>query len=126
MKRTVRGLRDHIRLMWSRNHGYAVAEFAVMLPAVIFLMTILLWLLNLCFTQIQLETSAGTIARQLSRDGADAAVIEHLRVKETKVTTNQIGNVIEVKVSTIENFPIKQLNWSVHLVATSNILAENE
>lgn len=53
------------------DHGYATAEFAMILPAVLFIGFTLIWALSLFFTQLQIQTAAYSIARDIGRGQTD-------------------------------------------------------
>ena len=55
------------RQLVQRTHGYAVAEFAIVLPAILFVAAIVFSLIGITATQIQLESSAAMAARIIGR-----------------------------------------------------------
>lgn len=62
--------------LWSRakslrsfalDHGYATAEFAVLMPAVVLVGAVLLWVFSLVISQFQIQSASYAIARNLAR-----------------------------------------------------------
>jgi len=116
-------LQVFLRKLKTCSRGFAVAEFAVVLPAVIFLVSIFMWILSLCITQIQLVTAAGQIVRTVSR-GGDARVIENSLPKGTTVRVSKDSEVFNVLVSNNQRLPFRIFSWSIKLHAESHALAE--
>ena len=122
MQKTTR-LQVFLRKLKTCSRGFAVAEFAVVLPAVICLVSIFIWILSLCITQIQLVTAAGQIARTVSR-GGDAVAIEKSLPIGTTVSVLKDTEVINVLVSNKRKFPFRIFTWSIKLHANSHALVE--
>ena len=116
-------LQAFVRKFMSCSRGYAVAEFAVTLPAILLTAFFCTWFLSLCVTQIQLETLAGSAAREISRG--------NLHVKETSVwpvnvhmQITQHADVVTVSIEKLQLFPIKFLRLTTQLHASSTAKIE--
>ena len=107
------------------THGFAVAEFAIVIPAIIMIAVISLWLLSLCIRQVQLETAAGSIARELSRHNSNPEVINQLTPAETKLHTKFDGEFVVAELQATEQFPFRLFPLRIDLHACSRAIQES-
>jgi len=97
--------------------GFATAEFAVVLPAVIFIGSIFVWVLSLCVTQLQIESAAYWATRELIRgDKIPARLIDALPHNST-LREQRSGNILTVTVATKRTIRIPGIPWAVELKA---------
>jgi hypothetical protein len=99
--------------------GFATAEFAVVLPAVIFMGAVLIWALSLCVTQLQIESAAYSATRELIRgDKIPTSLLAALPPNST-ISQEVSGDVLTVSVSARQTIGIPGMPWSVELQAHS-------
>lgn len=118
-------VREQLKTIQSRTQGFAVAEFAVTLPAILFVTAISMWSVTLCVKQVQLETAAGSIAREISRNNSSHDLIMRLTPDEAKMSSQTKDDLIAVHLEKAERFPLSIFPLTVTLRATSQAMLEN-
>ena len=83
-----------------RSHGYAVAEFAVVLPAAVFVAAMVLVVFSIATTQIQLESAAAHAARIVGRGDKLPDSYRNALPENTSVIVTSLGDTIEVSLQT--------------------------
>jgi hypothetical protein len=83
-----------------RAQGFAVAEFAIVLPAVVFVAAMALVVFSIATTQIQLESAAAHAARIVGRGDALPDSYRNALPENTSVIVTSLGDTIEVTLRT--------------------------
>ena len=83
-----------------RSQGFAVAEFAIVLPAVIFVAAMVISMLGITITQIQLESAAAHGARIVGRGDPIPDSYRNALPSNTTITTTPNGEIVEVTLHT--------------------------
>ena len=100
-----------------RTHGYAVAEFAVVMPAILFVVAIVISLFGITTTQLQLESAAVMGARILGRGDPLPDSYRNSLPIGTHVTAIPEGEVVEVVLTTTRNIGLPSISYSFTLTA---------
>jgi Flp pilus assembly protein TadG len=112
------------RHLIQRTHGYAVAEFAVVLPAILFVVAIVFVLMGITTTQIQLESSAAMAARIIGRGDPLPDSYRNSLPVGTQIFTKPDGDVVEVILTTTRNIGLPFLPHFFTLTATARARLE--
>jgi hypothetical protein len=117
---------DEGKHLVQRTHGYAVAEFAIAIPALLFVFAISLSGVGLTVTQIKLESAAALGARMAGRgDQIPESFLSSLP-SGTEVIITSENEVVEVKLTNLKEIGFKNFPLSVELTATSRARLESE
>ena len=81
------------------NHGYATAEFAMVLPVLTFFVMSFIWIAGLCVTQLQIQNTAFVLARDLSRGQSVSEVSKLARMNNFEIEQVSDGHYISVMVT---------------------------
>lgn len=101
------------------DRGFATAEFAVVLPAVIFVGAIILWVLSLFITQLQIQSASYVIARNVARGQQESAFAHEHIPTEFRVQKTIQNNLVTVKVSVRKSVLNQRIPWAVELSAVA-------
>lgn len=107
-----------------RTHGYAVAEFAVVIPAILFVVAIVISLFGITTTQLQLESAAVMGARILGRGDPLPDSYQNSLPIGTHVTAIPEGEVVEVVLTTTRNIRLPSISYSFTLTAKARARLE--
>ncbi len=107
-----------------RTHGYAVAEFAVVIPAILFVVAIVISLFGITTTQLQLESAAVMGARILGRGDPLPDSYRNSLPIGTHVTAIPEGEVVEVVLTTTRNIGLPSISYSFTLMAKARARLE--
>ena len=107
-----------------RTHGYAVAEFAIVLPAIFFVVAIAISLLGITATQIQLESGAAMGARIIGRGDPLPDSFRESLPSGTQILAKPDGEVVEVILTTTRNMGLPFLSHSFTLTAKARARLE--
>ena len=107
-----------------RTHGYAVAEFAVVIPAILFVVAIVISLFGITTTQLQLESAAVMGARILGRGDPLPDSYRNSLPIGTHVTAIPEGEVVEVVLTTTRNIGLPSISYSFTLTAKARARLE--
>jgi Flp pilus assembly protein TadG len=107
-----------------RTHGYAVAEFAVVIPAILFVVAIVISLFGITTTQLQLESAAVMGARILGRGDPLPDSYRNSLPIGTHVTAIPEGEVVEVVLTTTRNIGLPSIFYSFTLTAKARARLE--
>lgn len=110
----------------ARNHtesGYAVAEFAVTLPALILVAALATSVIGLTTTQMKLETAAGLGARIVGRGDPIPDSYKNGLPPNTEIEVVPVGDLVEFHLRTEKQIGIKPFIRTISLtaVATSRL-----
>lgn len=107
-----------------RTHGYAVAEFAVVLPAILFVVAIVLSLLGITTTQLQLESSAVMGARIIGRGDPLPDSYRNSLPFGTQILAIPEGEIVEVVLTTTRDIGFSFISYSFTLTAKARARLE--
>ena len=107
------------RQLVQRTHGYAVAEFAIVLPAILFVAAIVFSLIGITATQIQLESSAAMAARIIGRGDPLPDSYRNSLPVGTQIFARPDGDVVEVILTTTRSIGLPLLSHNFILTATA-------
>jgi len=107
------------RQLVQRTHGYAVAEFAIVLPAILFVASIIFTLIGITTTQIQLESSAVMAARIIGRGDPLPDSYRNSLPVGTQIFAKPNGDVVEVILTTTRSIGLPLLSHDFTLTATA-------
>ncbi len=107
-----------------RTHGYAVAEFAIVLPAILFVVAMAISLMGITATQIQLESSAALGARIIGRGDPLPDSYRNSLPAGTQILAKPDGDVVEVVLTTTQNLGLPFFAYSFTLTAKARARLE--
>ena len=107
------------RQLVQRTHGYAVAEFAIVLPTILFVASIIFTLIGITTTQIQLESSAVMAARIIGRGDPLPDSYRNSLPVGTQIFAKPNGDVVEVILTTTRSIGLPLLSHDFTLTATA-------
>ena len=107
-----------------RSHGYAVAEFAVVLPAAVFVAAMVLVVFSIATTQIQLESAAAHAARIVGRGDKLPDSYRNALPENTSVIVTSLGDTIEVSLQTDYTLGPNWLDRDIELRASARARLE--
>ena len=108
---------DGGKYLIQRTHGYAVAEFAIVLPAILFVVAVIFTFLGITATQLQLESSAAMAARIIGRGDPLPDSYRNSLPIGTQIVSRPDGEVVEVTLTTNRNIGLPYLAYSFTLTA---------
>ena len=111
--------RSRARLLrsFALDRGFATAEFAIVLPAVVLVAAMVLWVLSLFFTQLQIQAASYSMARNLSRGQLDIAGLQAQLPSNYKVQESAANNFVTVRVGVHKSLLNQRIPWGVDLEA---------
>jgi hypothetical protein len=112
------GLGDEIQLA-QRDHGYAIAELAMAIPALLIMVAMSVSLLGLTVTQVKLESSAALGARIIGRGEQLPNSFLNSLPPGTEVIVKSEAEVIEVRLIAKKEMGFSGLPLVIELNATS-------
>lgn len=107
-----------------RSQGFAVAEFAVALPAVVFVAAMVMSMLGITITQIQLESAAAHGARIIGRGDPIPDSYRNSLPSNTTITATPNGEIVEVTLRTNYNLGPSWLTRHIELKASAHARLE--
>lgn len=111
----------------ARNHeesGYAVAEFAVTLPALILVGALVTSIIGLATTQMKLETAAGLGARIVGRGDPIPDSYKNGLPPNTEIEVVPDGDLVEFHLRTNKQIGIKPFIHAISLTAVTTTRLE--
>ena len=116
------------RERFKKEDGYAVAEFAVVIPASISVLGVSLWLIGISLTKFELQNYANNAARLIARGETPSA--EFLAGAPSGMELNVTENENQIKVLTqvMQTLPIfnKQIQLTSEAIALSEVYVYQE
>jgi len=111
-------LRSRAKLLrnFALDHGYATAEFAVVLPAVVFVGALILWVFSLLITQFQIQSASYEMARNLAR-GQDISTAVNKFPSDFKLQKIVESDNVIVKISVRKSLMNRHVPWGIELAA---------
>jgi len=99
------------------DRGFATAEFAIVLPAVVLVGAMLLWVLSLFITQLEIQSASYSIARDISRGQIINANLESQLPADYKVRKTITNNFVTVEIGVRKPLMNQRLPWGIELSA---------
>lgn len=115
---------DEGKHLVQRTHGYAVAEFAMVIPALLMVVAMSVSLIGLTVTQIKLESAAALGARIVGRGDPIPDSFRNALPEGTEIIVNPQNEVIEFTLKTSRNFDLAILTYPVELTASARARLE--
>jgi TadE-like protein len=115
---------DEGKHLVQRTHGYAIAEFAMAIPALLIIVAISISLIGVTVTQIQLESAAALGARIIGRGDPIPDSFRNSLPKGTEVIVKPGVDVVEVTLKTARNFSGRFLPFPIDLSASARTRLE--
>lgn len=107
-----------------RTHGYAIAEFALAIPALLIIVSMAVSLIGLTVTQIQLESSAALGARIIGRGDPIPDSFRNSLPEGTEITVEPDVDVVKFTLKTSRNIGLMLLPYRIELTANSRARLE--
>ena len=117
------GLDEKKRLV-QRSHGYAIAEFALAIPALLIIVSMTISLIGLTITQMQLESSAALGARIVGRGDPIPDSFRNSLPEGTEIFVEPELEVVSLTLKTSRNIGLVMFPYRIEL--TANARARHE
>jgi hypothetical protein len=117
---------DEGKHLVQRNHGYAIAEFAMAIPALLIIVSMSVSLIGLTVTQLQLESSAALGARIIGRGDPIPDSFRNSLPAGTEIIieTELEAEVVQFTLKTTKNIGLMLLPYQIDLTASARARLE--
>lgn len=117
---------DEGKHLVQRSHGYAIAEFAMAIPALLIVVSMAISLIGVTVTQIKLESSAALGARIVGRGDPIPDSFRNTLPKETEIIIESDGEaeVVQFTLKTHRNIGLMLLPYRIDLSASARARLE--
>ena len=117
---------DEGKHLVQRSHGYAIAEFALAIPALLIVVAMSVSLVGLTITQIQLESAAALGARIVGRGDPIPDSFRNSLPEETEIVIepNMEAEVVQFTLKTTKNIGLMLFPYRIDLTASSRARPE--
>lgn len=115
---------DEGKHLVQRTHGYAIAEFALAIPALLIIVSMAVSLIGLTVTQIQLESSAALGARIIGRGDPIPDSFRNSLPEGTEITVEPDVEVVKFTLKTSRNIGLILLPYRIELTAIARARLE--
>lgn len=115
---------DEGKHLVQRTHGYAIAEFALAIPALLIIVSMAVSLIGLTVTQIQLESSAALGARIIGRGDPIPDSFRNSLPEGTEITVEPEVEVVKFTLKTSRNIGLMLLPYRIELTANARARLE--
>jgi hypothetical protein len=115
---------DESKHLVQRTHGYAIAEFAMVIPALLMVVAMSISLIGLTVTQIKLESAAALGARIVGRGDPIPDSFRNALPEGTEIIVVSQNEVVEFTLKTNRNFSLAILTYPVELTASARARLE--
>jgi hypothetical protein len=117
---------DEGKHLVQRSHGYAIAEFAMAIPALLIIVAMSVSLVGLTVTQIQLESSAALGARIIGRGDPIPDSFRNSLPAGTEIVIEPEleAEVVQFTLKTRKNIGLILLPYRIDLTATAHARLE--
>ena len=117
---------DEGKHLVQRSHGYAIAEFAMAIPALLIVVALSLSLVGLTVTQIQLESSAALGARIIGRGDPIPDSYRNSLPEGTEIVIepDAEAEVVQFTLKTTKNIGVMLFQYRVELIASARARLE--
>jgi hypothetical protein len=107
-----------------RTHGYAIAEFAMAIPALLIVVAMSISLISLTVTQIKLESAAALGARIIGRGDPIPDSFRNSLPEGTEIIVKPEIEVVEVTLRTSKKFGLATFPYELELTASARARLE--
>jgi hypothetical protein len=107
-----------------RTHGYAIAEFAMAIPALLIVVAMSISLISLTVTQIKLESAAALGARIIGRGDPIPDSFRNSLPEGTEIIVKPEIEVVEVTLKTAKNLGLAIFPYELELTASARARLE--
>ena len=115
---------DEGKHLVQRTHGYAIAEFAIAIPALLFIVAISISVIGVTVTQVKLESAAALGARTIGRgEQLPNSFLNSLPIG-TEVIVDSEADVVKVRLITKKELGFSVLPIFIELNSTSRARLE--
>ena len=117
---------DEGKHLVQRSHGYAIAEFAMAIPALLIFVAMSVSLVGLTVTQIQLESSAALGARIIGRGDPIPDSYRNSLPEETEmiIEPDAEAEVVQFTLKTTKNIGVMLFQYRIELMASARARLE--
>ena len=115
---------DEGKHLVQRTHGYAIAEFAMAIPALLLIVAMSISLISLTVTQIKLESAAVLGARIIGRGDPIPDSFRNSLPEGTEIIVKPEVEVVEVTLRTSKNFGLANFPYELELTASARARLE--
>jgi hypothetical protein len=115
---------DEGKHLVQRTHGYAIAEFAMVIPAVLIIVAMAVSLIGLTVTQIQLESAAALGARIVGRGDPIPDSFRNSLPKGTEIVVIPETDVVEFTLISPRNIGLEFFPYQLVLTANAHARLE--
>ena len=115
---------DEGKHLVQRTHGYAIAEFALAIPALLIIVSMAVSLIGLTVTQIQLESSAALGARIIGRGDPIPDSFRNSLPEGTEITVEPEVEVVKFTLKTSRNIGLMFFPYRIELTANARARLE--
>ena len=117
---------DEGKHLVQRSHGYAIAEFAMAIPALLIVVAMSVSLVGLTVTQIQLESSAALGARIIGRGDPIPDSYRNSLPEETEmiIEPDAEAEVVLFTLKTTKNMGVMLFQYRIELMASARARLE--
>ena len=115
---------DEGKHLVQRTHGYAIAEFALAIPALLIIVSMAVSLIGLTVTQMQLESSAALGARIIGRGDPIPDSFRNSLPEGTEITVESDVEVVKFTLKTSRNAGLMLLPYRIELTANARARLE--
>lgn len=114
---------SRIKARNNSDTGYAVAEFAITLPALLLIASLITSVIGLATTQLKLESAAGAGARIVGRGDPIPDSFKAGLPSQTRIEVVPDGDFVEFHLVTEKQIGIRPLvhQFALHAVATARL-----
>ena len=113
---------EKFRRATKSDNGYAVAEFAITVPALVAISSICFWVVGVSVNKFQIDNYANQAARTIARGETLSDEFLASGPKGMAITLNENENKIRVDVQLIKTIPL--LNRTIELSSTAESISE--
>jgi len=115
---------DERKHLVQRTHGYAIAEFAMAIPALLIVVAMSISLISLTVTQIKLESAAALGARIIGRGDPIPDSFRNSLLEGTEIIVKPEVEVVEVTLRTSKNLGLAIFPYELELTASARARLE--
>lgn len=117
---------DEGKHLVQRSHGYAIAELAMAIPALLIIISMSVSLIGLTVTQLQLESSAALGARIIGRGDPIPDSFRNSLPAGTEIIieTELEAEVVQFTLKTTKNIGLMLLPYQIDLTASARVRLE--
>lgn len=101
------------------DRGFATAEFAMVLPAVVLIGAMIVWVLSLFITQLQIQTAAYSIARSTASGQIDSAEMQNQLPANFRIKKIVSSNYVTVEIDVRKPLMNQRVPWGIELSAVA-------